>query len=159
MLQGPAGVHVTSDSALVLGRDRSFTFDHVFGPDSTQVGARGTPDIASSRLQADVYGTCVHPLVQSWYAGYNATVLAYGQTGAGKTYTMGAAEAPSDHVAAGVIARAVADMLQLAREQARPHACRHAHMTRCSATSPSHTSRSTWRRSATCCAAWAQPML
>lgn len=28
-------------------------------------------------------------LVDGFFAGYNATVLAYGQTGAGKTFTMG----------------------------------------------------------------------
>jgi hypothetical protein len=28
-------------------------------------------------------------LVDGFFCGYNATVLAYGQTGAGKTYTMG----------------------------------------------------------------------
>lgn len=32
----------------------------------------------------------IHPILTSMYAlqGYNATVLAYGQTGAGKTHTM-----------------------------------------------------------------------
>ncbi|CAK9270323.1 unnamed protein product [Sphagnum jensenii] len=59
---------------LVLGKDRRFTFDHVFGPMSGQ---------------EDVYLDCVKPLVDSCIAGYNATVLAYGQTGSGKTFTMG----------------------------------------------------------------------
>jgi len=31
----------------------------------------------------------VRPLMDQVWAGYSATVLAYGQTGAGKTYTMG----------------------------------------------------------------------
>ncbi|KAG0590351.1 hypothetical protein M758_1G087500 [Ceratodon purpureus] len=59
---------------VVLGKDRRFTFDHVFGPNISQ---------------DDVYMDCVKPLVESCCAGYNATVLAYGQTGSGKTFTMG----------------------------------------------------------------------
>lgn len=31
-------------------------------------------------IQADVYDTCVEPLVKSCMEGYNATVFAYGQT-------------------------------------------------------------------------------
>ena len=33
--------------------------------------------------------TCVEPLVEGCFDGFNATVIAYGQTGAGKTHTMG----------------------------------------------------------------------
>jgi hypothetical protein len=51
-----------------------FTFDNVFGSDSTQ---------------DDVYTNAVLPLVGSCFEGYNVTILAYGQTGSGKTYTMG----------------------------------------------------------------------
>ena len=59
---------------VVMGDKRSFTYDYLYGPESTQ---------------ADVYTGCIRPLVESAFAGYNATVLAYGQTGSGKTYTMG----------------------------------------------------------------------
>uniref|UniRef100_A0A8C4NEM0 Kinesin family member 21A n=1 Tax=Eptatretus burgeri TaxID=7764 RepID=A0A8C4NEM0_EPTBU len=59
---------------LILGKDKAFTFDHVF-------------DIA--RTQSDVYDACVKPLIEGCFEGYNATVFAYGQTGSGKTYTMG----------------------------------------------------------------------
>lgn len=38
--------------------------------------------------QDSVYSTCVHDAVDSVLAGYNATVFCYGQTGAGKTFTM-----------------------------------------------------------------------
>ncbi|KAI5078628.1 hypothetical protein GOP47_0006299 [Adiantum capillus-veneris] len=63
-------------SEVTVGKERRFTFDHVFGP---HVG------------QEEVYMACVKPLVESCIAGYNATVLAYGQTGSGKTHTMGSA--------------------------------------------------------------------
>ena len=29
-----------------------------------------------------------HPIVENFLAGYNSSIFAYGQTGAGKTYTM-----------------------------------------------------------------------
>ncbi|KAJ8577309.1 hypothetical protein ON010_g1899 [Phytophthora cinnamomi] len=58
---------------LIVGKDRAFTFDNVLG-------------ITSS--QTETYRLCVAPLVQGFLEGYNATVLAYGQTGTGKTHTM-----------------------------------------------------------------------
>lgn len=36
-----------------------------------------------------LYDTCVSPLVEGLFEGYNASVLAYGPTGSGKTFTMG----------------------------------------------------------------------
>lgn len=36
-------------------------------------------------LHAAVVG---HPIVENCLAGYNSSIFAYGQTGAGKTYTM-----------------------------------------------------------------------
>jgi Cdc6-like AAA superfamily ATPase len=36
----------------------------------------------------EAYRLCVAPLVESFFEGYNATILAYGQTGTGKTHTM-----------------------------------------------------------------------
>lgn len=62
------------DNQLVIGKDRAFTFDKVF-------------DIATR--QASVFDVCVKNLVLGCFSGYNATVLAYGQTGGGKTFTMG----------------------------------------------------------------------
>jgi len=38
--------------------------------------------------QEDVYDICGREVVHSVSEGYNGTILAYGQTGAGKTYTM-----------------------------------------------------------------------
>ncbi len=51
----------------------NFAFDHVYGADSTQTS---------------VYDNTARPAVLSVLEGYNATILAYGQTGTGKTYTM-----------------------------------------------------------------------
>ncbi|XP_010156143.1 PREDICTED: kinesin-like protein KIF24, partial [Eurypyga helias] len=50
-----------------------FYFDEVFGESCTN---------------QDVYMKTAHPLIQHIFKGGNATCFAYGQTGAGKTYTM-----------------------------------------------------------------------
>ena len=34
------------------------------------------------------YVVAGHPIVENFLAGYNSSIFAYGQTGAGKTYTM-----------------------------------------------------------------------
>lgn len=52
---------------------KTFTFDSVFGTESTQL---------------DVYNETARPIVEKVLAGYNGTIFAYGQTGTGKTYTM-----------------------------------------------------------------------
>ncbi|XP_049738776.1 kinesin-like protein KIF21A isoform X5 [Elephas maximus indicus] len=57
-----------------LGKDKAFTFDYVFDIDSQQ---------------EQIYFQCIEKLIEGCFEGYNATVFAYGQTGAGKTYTMG----------------------------------------------------------------------
>ncbi|KAJ6666435.1 hypothetical protein lerEdw1_000710 [Lerista edwardsae] len=63
-----------SEPQVFLGKDKAFTFDYVF-------------DIES--CQEDIYSQCIEKLIEGCFEGYNATVFAYGQTGAGKTYTMG----------------------------------------------------------------------
>jgi kinesin family protein 11 len=52
---------------------RTFTFDRVFGTDTTQ---------------ELVYDAAVSPIVKEVLGGFNCTMFAYGQTGTGKTYTM-----------------------------------------------------------------------
>ncbi|GFG29444.1 hypothetical protein Cfor_02644 [Coptotermes formosanus] len=52
---------------------KTFTFDVVFDTDSRQM---------------DVYNETARPIVDKVLMGYNGTILAYGQTGTGKTFTM-----------------------------------------------------------------------
>ncbi|XP_068181352.1 kinesin-like protein KIF3A [Antennarius striatus] len=52
---------------------KTFTFDTVFGPESSQL---------------DVYNLTARPIIDSVLEGYNGTIFAYGQTGTGKTFTM-----------------------------------------------------------------------
>lgn len=54
---------------MVVQDKAPFEFDRAFGPESTQ---------------ASVYSHTARPLVDKFFAGFNATVLAYGQTGSGK---------------------------------------------------------------------------
>lgn len=53
---------------------KEFFFDQVFPQESTQ---------------SLVYESIGAPLVDNVFRGYNSSLLAYGQTGTGKTYTMG----------------------------------------------------------------------
>jgi hypothetical protein len=54
----------------VANRDaHTFTFDRCFGGSATQ---------------AEIYDDLIRPLLSSCLEGYNATALAYGQTGAGE---------------------------------------------------------------------------
>ncbi|XP_034275571.1 kinesin-like protein KIF22 [Pantherophis guttatus] len=61
--------------------------------------------------QHDVYMGSVQPVLHHLLKGQNASILAYGPTGAGKTHTMlGSPDHP------GVIPRAVRDVLQMTRD-------------------------------------------
>ena len=53
---------------------RAFTFDNVYGPTS---------------LQKDIYDQTAAPIVEDVMKGFNGTIFAYGQTGAGKVRTAG----------------------------------------------------------------------
>ncbi|OWM81344.1 kinesin-like protein KIN-12F [Punica granatum] len=69
---GSSMVKKVSSDTLVLG-DRKFTFDSIF-------------DARTS--QRDIFETVGVPLVKDALAGYNTSILSYGQSGSGKTYTM-----------------------------------------------------------------------
>ncbi|CAG8542233.1 10754_t:CDS:2 [Paraglomus occultum] len=72
----------------------TFSYDHVFGPDTTQ---------------KEVYEAAVLNLVDKFMEGYNVTILAYGQTSSGKTFTMGTADNTSQSPETkGIIPRAMA---------------------------------------------------
>ncbi|CAJ1335072.1 unnamed protein product [Effrenium voratum] len=64
-------VRMADGMRIELPRNGVFTFDGVFGPGS----------------QEEVFEEC-KDLVQSAVDGHNVTIFAYGQTGAGKTYTL-----------------------------------------------------------------------
>ncbi|XP_071614186.1 chromosome-associated kinesin KIF4A isoform X1 [Heliangelus exortis] len=94
---------VPGEPQVVVGTDKSFTYDYVFDP---------------SVEQEEVFNTAVAPLIRGIFKGYNATVLAYGQTGSGKTYSMGGTyTANQEHEpSVGVIPRVI-KMLFKEKEQ------------------------------------------
>src|SRR5438270_8376621 len=69
----------------------SFTFDRVFDMNSKQ---------------SDIFDFSIKPTVDDILNGYNGTVFAYGQTGAGKSYTMMGSDIDNDE-GRGVIPRIV----------------------------------------------------
>ena len=85
---------VPGNAQVVIGDDKAFTYDYVFG---------------SSSKQEELYNDTVIPLLEGFFKGYNATVLAYGQTGSGKTYSMGTAFTMSNETSEerGVIPRLI----------------------------------------------------
>jgi kinesin family protein 4/21/27 len=69
-------VQTTSDTNIAIDSPQGrklFVFDRVFGPDVTQ---QGIWDYLADSISA-------------FTRGYNVSLLAYGQSGAGKSYTMG----------------------------------------------------------------------
>lgn len=60
--------------------------------------------------QRRVYEVVARPVVESVLDGYNGTVMAYGQTGTGKTYTLGRL-GEEDTAARGIMVRALEDLL------------------------------------------------
>lgn len=76
-------MHVTSPTSAAVDSPQGrkiFVFDRVFGPEVTQDGV----------------WEYLEESVNAFLQGYNVSVLAYGQSGAGKSYTMGTAE-PGEH--------------------------------------------------------------
>eukprot|EP01059_Diplonema_ambulator_P003835 TRINITY_DN13532_c0_g3_i1.p1 TRINITY_DN13532_c0_g3~~TRINITY_DN13532_c0_g3_i1.p1 ORF type:complete len:889 (+),score=315.04 TRINITY_DN13532_c0_g3_i1:126-2792(+) len=63
----------TDDGRGGVYSSQAFTFDRVYDQEAQQ---------------KDVYENTARPAVEAVLAGYNATMIAYGQTGTGKTYTM-----------------------------------------------------------------------
>lgn len=74
---------------------RPFIFDGVLGQSATQ---------------SDVYRVVALPIVDDVLEGYNGTILAYGQTGAGKTHTLSSIQPGS----IGIVPRAAQDLFDRA---------------------------------------------
>ena len=83
----PTSVVIHDGDRDVGPRSHTFTFDSVFGEHASQ---------------EQVYTDVARPVVQHALEGINATILAYGQTSSGKTYTM---DGHADSL--GIIPRAI----------------------------------------------------
>eukprot|EP00871_Galdieria_phlegrea_P005456 jgi/Galph1/5911/GphlegSOOS_G4555.1 len=90
-------VRTESTDTVVIGKDKRFTFDHVFDSDTTQ---------------DQLYREIVSPLLSSVFQGFHSCLFAYGQTGSGKTHTMGTScfgPLTSSH---GIIPRVIKDVCE-----------------------------------------------
>lgn len=82
---------VTQGAEPMILANHTFSFDSVFDCLATQ---------------GDVYNQCARPAAISVLEGYNSCILAYGQTGTGKTYTMEGESGESR----GIVARCLQDI-------------------------------------------------
>ncbi|KNC24230.1 Kinesin-like protein Nod [Lucilia cuprina] len=83
----------------IIVNEAVFTFDHVLGPAVTQ---------------KEIFDSLIKPLVVNLKLGFNCTALAYGQTGTGKSYTMGLDSKSFDGEDVGVIPRCLKEIFSSA---------------------------------------------
>ncbi|KAI8380958.1 uncharacterized protein BYT42DRAFT_564774 [Radiomyces spectabilis] len=98
-----------NNTITIVPHQKSFTFDYMFDTESTQ---------------EQVFLGVASGLVDRFLDGYNVTILAYGQTSSGKTYSMGTAmdcERHPDPEQEGIIPRAMTALFQrLQKNQPTP---------------------------------------
>ncbi|KAG2226634.1 hypothetical protein INT45_005120 [Circinella minor] len=94
-------------SITVVPQQKAYSFDQVFDTESTQ---------------EQVFTAIASKMVDRFMDGYNVTILAYGQTSSGKTYTMGTEiddNRQPEHE--GIIPRAMAQLFQQLHLQQHPY--------------------------------------
>jgi hypothetical protein len=102
-------VHPETNQIQAQLKDKTFNFDRVIPEDADQ---------------SDVYAA-VQSLGTKFLEGFNATILAYGQTGAGKTYTMGSNfSTREESTENGIIPRLVEDILANIEGMSATTSCR-----------------------------------
>ncbi|KZV56368.1 hypothetical protein F511_00365 [Dorcoceras hygrometricum] len=104
---GDTSVRKVSEESVTVA-ERKYTFDSVLDSNSTQ---------------EDVYRLIGAPVVRDALLGYNTTVVAYGKTGSGKTYTMwgppsAMVEGPSSSGLQGIVPRIFSNLFsEIQKEQ------------------------------------------
>ncbi|KAH9950282.1 P-loop containing nucleoside triphosphate hydrolase protein [Amylocystis lapponica] len=102
---GPVTAAAGPNSVANAGKKQLFTFDQVHPPASTQ---------------HSLFTSTAKPLLSRFVEGFNCTILAYGQTSSGKTFTMTGIDLdadPSDsNNGMGIIPRAVSTIFARCRE-------------------------------------------
>ncbi|KAG2192379.1 hypothetical protein INT46_009274 [Mucor plumbeus] len=94
---------IPNEPQILVGTDKSFTYDYVFNTDSEQ---------------QQVYETSASPLLEKFIEGFNATILAYGQTGSGKTFSMGTGlESSVNPEHEGIVPRCIVDLFRNLEER------------------------------------------
>ncbi|OBZ65664.1 Kinesin-like protein KIF21B [Grifola frondosa] len=102
---GPGAAPAVPTSSANVGKKQTFTFDQVHPPATTQHA---------------MFTSTAQPLISRFVEGFNCTILAYGQTSSGKTFTMTGIDLdadPSDPSnGMGIIPRAVSTIFTRCRE-------------------------------------------
>ncbi|KAK0496881.1 kinesin domain-containing protein [Armillaria luteobubalina] len=92
-------------SSSAASKKQVFSFDQVHGPSTTQHA---------------MFTSTAHPLISRFIEGFNCTILAYGQTSSGKTFTMTGVDLDADPSdpgnSMGIIPRAVSTIFSRARQ-------------------------------------------
>ncbi|KAJ6638156.1 Kinesin-like protein Nod, partial [Pseudolycoriella hygida] len=100
-LTGPSDDVVIRHCDLIKNRifveDRPFTIGHVFD---------------NKCSQEDIY-TSIQPIVKKFLEGYSCNVMAYGQSGTGKSYTMGLQADNFENLNRGIVPRALEEILEV----------------------------------------------
>ncbi|BBN13099.1 hypothetical protein MPTK1_6g00780 [Marchantia polymorpha subsp. ruderalis] len=105
--EGPFIFLDTDRNTVVLRRTGSFEAFTEFQFDGV---------LPSGCQQVDVYNTAARPVVLDVLQGYNGTIMAYGQTGAGKTYTLSDKLACGGMSVEGIIPRSAAEIFARAEQ-------------------------------------------
>ncbi|CAF3917956.1 unnamed protein product [Rotaria sordida] len=82
---------------IILANSTAFTFDYVFLPETNQ---------------EDLYRECIYDMIEGCFQGYSASILAYGQTSSGKTFTMGSGIEYMEPSKEGILPRAIMHIFQ-----------------------------------------------
>ncbi|EGB11740.1 hypothetical protein AURANDRAFT_20832, partial [Aureococcus anophagefferens] len=91
-------VDLAGASEFIGEHEGHYTFDAALGVEASQ---------------AAVYDAVAKPMVADVLRGFNATLFAYGQTGAGKTHSMfGPRDAGDGSAAVGVVPRLLVDIFR-----------------------------------------------
>jgi hypothetical protein len=102
---GPPATASSAPPSVIGTKKQSFTFDQVHPPPTTQHA---------------LFTSTALPLISRFVEGFNCTILAYGQTSSGKTFTMTGIDLdadPSDpNNGMGIIPRAVSTIFSRARQ-------------------------------------------
>ncbi|KAI9342996.1 hypothetical protein BD770DRAFT_371632 [Pilaira anomala] len=99
---------IPNEPQVLVGTDKSFTYDYVFRNDSEQ---------------QEVYIKAASPLLEKFIEGFNATILAYGQTGSGKTFSMGTGlESTTNPEHEGIVPRCILDLFRNLEQRSESNA-------------------------------------
>ncbi|GJD12503.1 Chromosome-associated kinesin KIF4 [Galdieria sulphuraria] len=99
-------LQVEKQDTIMIGKDKSFTFDHVFD---------------SNTSQEELYKSIVLPLINGIFEGFHSCLFAYGQTGSGKTYTMGTSCFGPVTPSHGIIPRVIEDICNHAKTMTKDY--------------------------------------